>query len=39
VAGADAGANQYANVSQAPVDQAIITMRGTTSQTRLTQGL
>lgn len=37
--GGDAGANQYANVNISPVDQAIITMIGTTGLTGITQGL
>jgi hypothetical protein len=37
--GAPQGANQYANVDIAPVDNAIITMIGTTGLTNITQGL
>ena len=33
------GANQYANVNISPVDNAIITMIGTTALTGITQGL
>jgi hypothetical protein len=39
VEGADAGANQYANVNSAPADNAIITMIGTSGLTGITQGL